>query len=66
MNKLILVISLFFISSVFAQQRPAGLQKTTIDDDDNFTSVGNIGLTITNFGLFGDGYVEQSPVDQPS
>ncbi len=40
--------------------------KILVDDDDNFTTVGNIGLTISNFGTFGDGFVSQSPVDQPS
>ncbi len=40
--------------------------KSAVDDDDNFTTVGNIGLTVSNFGTFGDGFVVQSPVDQPS
>lgn len=40
--------------------------KPTIDDDTRFTNIGNIGLTITNFGTLGDGFVTQRPVDQPS
>lgn len=40
--------------------------KPTVDDDDNFTSVGNIGLTVTNYAVFGDGFIQQTPVDQPS
>ncbi|RMH93263.1 MAG: hypothetical protein D6681_13730 [Calditrichaeota bacterium] len=47
-------------------QRPTGLFKGFVDDNDNFTSVGNIGLTVTNYGVFGDGFVEQAPTDQPS
>lgn len=40
--------------------------KTTIDDNTKFTTIGSISLTITNFGTIGDGFVIQSPVDQPS
>ncbi len=42
------------------------LYKSLIDDDDNYTNVGNIRLTITNYGTFGDGFITQTPVDQPS
>lgn len=48
------------------EARSGDLRKVLADDDDNYTSVGNIGLTVTNFGLFGDGFVEQAPEDQPS
>ncbi|MBN2365971.1 MAG: hypothetical protein EH225_08210, partial [Calditrichaeota bacterium] len=37
-----------------------------VDDDRKFSSTGNIGITITNYGLFGDGFQEQTPIDQPS
>ncbi len=42
------------------------LSKITIDDDTKYTTVGSIGLTITNFGTLGDGFAVQSPDDQPS
>jgi hypothetical protein len=42
------------------------LSKVMVDDDSKFTTAGNIGITITNYGTFGDGFVEQSPIDQPS
>lgn len=40
--------------------------KASIDDNTKYTTIGNIGLTITNFGTFGDGFVIQTPIDQPS
>lgn len=40
--------------------------KPTVDDDTKFTTAGSIGLTISNFGTFGDGFATQAPVDQPS
>src|SRR5712692_2253164 len=49
-----LSLAMFCIS--FAQQTydPVdGFRKTADDDDRQFTSVGNIGLTITNFGTIG-------------
>ncbi len=39
------------------------LKKNTIDDYNNFTTVGQIGLTVTNFGVLGEGW--NNP-DQPS
>ncbi len=39
------------------------LSKTAVDDYVHYTTVGQIGLTITNFGLLGEGY--NNP-DQPS
>ena len=42
------------------------LSKVTIDDDTKFTTVGSIGLTVSNFGTFGDGFAVQSPDDRPS
>ncbi|MFZ5515577.1 MAG: hypothetical protein ACOY90_03000 [Candidatus Zhuqueibacterota bacterium] len=66
---LILAISLINSSLPLAQQesRPARpMFKPTVDDNSKYTNIGNIGLTITNFGTFGDGFVIQSPMDQPS
>ncbi|MCK5685542.1 hypothetical protein KAJ27_15530, partial [bacterium] len=39
------------------------LQKSSVDDYVHYTTVGQMGLTITNFGLLGEGY---SNPDQPS
>ena len=47
-------------SSLLAQ---AQLAKTSIDDFDNYTIVGEMGMTITNFGILGTGW---SSPDQPS
>lgn len=49
-----------------SHQPPSKLLKPMIDDDKKFTNIGNIGFSITNYGRFGDGFVEQRPVDQPS
>jgi len=40
--------------------------KPSIDDNTKYTTIGNIGMTITNFGTIGDGFVIQTPIDQPS
>ncbi len=37
-----------------------------VDDSSKFTTVGNINLTISNYGTFGDGFQVQFPNDQPS
>jgi len=50
----------------FAQVLPERLSKTTVDDNSKYTTVGNIGITISNYGTFGDGFQEQEPTDQPS
>ena len=50
---------------VNAQNDPR-FTKTYVDDDTKFTTTGSIGLTVTNFGTFGDGFAIQSPFDQPS
>jgi hypothetical protein len=47
----------------FAQQ--PSLRKPTVDFT-RTTSVGNIAMTITNYGTFGDGFAEQRPIDTPS
>ena len=49
----LLIVAIFF--SVFA-----------IDDNSKYSSVGNIGITVSNWGIFGDGFAGQNPVDQPS
>jgi hypothetical protein len=42
------------------------LSKTASDDMSKFTSIGNIGITVSNYGTFGDGLATQAPTDQPS
>lgn len=48
---------------MLAQKRSPKLSKSTVDDINNFTSIGNIGVTVTNFGVIGNGY---SNPNQPS
>lgn len=64
----LLTISAFLYSTLYSQNLPIDPRflKPMVDDNSRFTTVGNIGITITNYGTFGDGFVEQSPVDQPS
>lgn len=47
----ILIVCLSVGASALSQ--PNGFQKTALDDDRKFTNVGQIGLTITNFGTVG-------------
>ena len=61
-----LAFSLFFCASLLEAQTQVSLDKTFVDDATKFTTVGSIGLTVSNFGTFGDGFAVQSPVDQPS
>ena len=58
---LITLTILTFSFSVFAQiqNRPNKsimLHKTSIDDYNNYTTVGQIGMTVTNFGVLGEGW----------
>lgn len=45
------------------QSRPVALKKTLVDDYWHYHNVGNLGLTVTNYGVIGEGY--NNP-DQPS
>jgi len=47
----IFIVSLLWSSTVISQMDR--LEKPTVDDDRNFTNVGLIGLTVTNFGTIG-------------
>lgn len=47
---------LFFTNFISAQQTPDKIFKSLDDDNTKFTNVGNIGLTITNFGTYGHGF----------
>ncbi len=51
----------FLICSVFLAAQDNGdisnrLRKTLDDDNSHYTDVGNIGLTVTNFGMYGNGF----------
>ncbi len=50
-------VFLFALSSlVFSQSQYRGIKKQTDDDNSKYTNVGNIGLTVTNFGTYGHGF----------
>lgn len=51
-------LAILFSLSAAAQLRdvPAHLSKTTDDDGSKYTSVGNIQLTVTNYGTIGNGF----------
>lgn len=58
-------LALAFTVKVSAQENPdnqfdtynkAILSKTTDDDNSKYTNIGNIGLTVTNFGMYGNGF----------
>lgn len=60
---------LILTNSLFSQTSDRSTKlifKPSIDDNTKYTTIGNIGLTITNFGTVGDGFVIQTPEDQPS
>jgi len=58
-----LILMASFPHLLTAQKRSPRLAKTTVDDINNYTIIGNLGLTVTNFGIIGDGY---SNPNQPS
>ncbi len=65
---LTLLMILTLISSAFSQiqnrtTKPGPLKKSNIDDYNKYTTVGQIGMTVTNFGVIGEGW--NNP-DQPS
>lgn len=66
LTSLVLGICYLLSGQELKSQVDPRFNKPTIDDDTKFTTVGSIGLTVTNFGTFGDGFAIQSPVDQPS
>lgn len=53
---LILLLQVSFSISVIAQENQYILPKTLDDDNSKFTNVGNIGLSVTNFGMYGNGF----------
>ena len=52
----IYILIIFFTSFVFCQQRTVKKVQIASDEYDKYTSVGNLGLTITNFGILGNGW----------
>lgn len=65
MKKYLLILITTFISLSFTSDRNTKHQnKITKDDDSKFTNVGNIGLTVTNFGTYGHGFTKWP--EQPS
>lgn len=52
----ILLLQIFLSISLIAQENQTILQKTLDDDNSKFTNIGNIGLSVTNFGLYGNGF----------
>ena len=61
---LILLLQISFSIIIIAQENQNILQKPMDDDNSKFTNVGNIGLTVTNFGTYGHGFSLWP--DQPS
>jgi len=59
-----IILLLLFSILGKAQEHQNILQKPTDDDNSKYTNVGNIGLTLTNFGMYGHGFSLWP--DQPS
>ncbi len=51
-----ILISLLLFGSLTFSQESRILPKALKDDNSKYTNVGNIGLTITNFGMYGHGF----------
>ncbi len=47
---------ILFFSLLFGQERSQYKIQTAADEYDKYTSVGNLGLTITNYGILGNGW----------
>ncbi len=52
---IIILLNLIF-NSVLSSQTHQKLSKALKDDNSKYTNIGNIGLTITNFGMYGHGF----------
>jgi hypothetical protein len=57
MRKLIIALSVLINTNLVLAQIQNPFFKQLDDDNTKFTNVGNIGLTITNFGTYGHGFV---------
>ncbi|HCY77367.1 MAG TPA: hypothetical protein DHV28_15730 [Ignavibacteriales bacterium] len=60
----LLLSQILFSINISAQENQTILQKPMDDDNSKYTTVGNIGLTLTNFGTYGNGFSLWP--DQPS
>ncbi|MGE5400792.1 MAG: hypothetical protein ACM3S2_10335 [Ignavibacteriales bacterium] len=60
-----LLVSFFLTCNISAQDGVKRVNKTSDDDNSKFTNIGNIGLTLTNFGMYGNGFSGRWP-KQPS
>ena len=58
MRKHLLLLTTILLSLCFAPNPgdDKKLMKTLDDDNSKYTNVGNIGLTVTNFGMYGNGF----------
>ena len=50
------ITGVFLINLIFAQSRASGRVYNAQDEYDKYSSVGNLGLTVTNFGILGNGW----------
>ena len=64
MKKTLLLLSFIVHFSLLAQTSQERLNKNLGDDNSKFTNIGNIGLTLTNFGTYGHGFSKWP--EQPS
>jgi hypothetical protein len=53
----ILLITIFSSINLLLGQENARIAKITTDDNSKYTNVGNIAITVTNFGVIGNGFV---------
>ncbi|MGY8764641.1 MAG: hypothetical protein ACKVLE_07905 [Fidelibacterota bacterium] len=51
-----LINLILFLGLLFGQERSQYKIQTAADEYDKYTSVGNLGLTITNYGILGNGW----------
>ncbi len=50
------IVTFFFSLHSSSDDSPKSFYKILDDDNSRFTNVGNIGLTVTNFGTYGHGF----------
>ncbi len=69
----VFLITILFCSFLLGQEKPPNrdqlpvpkIRKPVIDDYWHYHDVGNVGLTVTNYGILGQGY-QSALQDQPS
>lgn len=55
-NKIIFIFLLFSVPCLLIGQTTQSFNKITTDDNTKYTNVGNISITVTNFGVLGNGF----------